>query len=132
MVEDEMPDDNTYLPPVITIPGSLLITNITQSNPMVITYTNASDNSYIVGQLVILTVPNSYGMFQANGQSGTILALGVDTFTVNIDSSNYDAFVIPPPGQPQPASLAPAGSRNLQFDNSTNKVPFQSLNNIGN
>ena len=44
---------NTYLPPVIQIPSSLLITNITQSTPMVVSVqignTTTEANTYIVG-----------------------------------------------------------------------------------
>jgi hypothetical protein len=123
---------NTFLPPVVTIPGSLLIIDITQSNQAVVTYIDASDNSYVLGQLVKLFIPSDYGMTQANGLSGTIVSLGVDTFTLDIDSNLFDAFLYPPNGLSQPASLSPAGSRNLTIGNSTQKVPFQSLNNIGN
>lgn len=123
---------NTFLPPTIVIPGSLLISNITQSNPMVITIIDSPRNSYIIGQLVVLTVPSTYGMFQANNLTGQIIAINGLNFSVNIDSSLFDVFVIPPNFVPQPASLAPGGSRNLQFDNFTNKEPFQNLNNRGN
>jgi hypothetical protein len=123
---------NTFLPICPVIPGALLITNITRTNPMVITYIDTDQNSYIVGQLIRLFVPSDYGMIQANGLTGQIIALGVDTFTVDIDASLFDAFVYPPTGNVQPASLSPAGSRNLQFSNFTNKEPFQSLNNTGN
>ena len=127
-----MPNANTFLPINPVIPGALLITNITQTNPMVITYTDTPENSYIVGQLVRLFIPADYGMTQANGLTGQITALGNNTFTVNIDASLFDAFIYPPTGNAQPASLSPAGSRNLQFSNSTNRVPFQALNNVGN
>lgn len=123
---------NTFLPISPVIPGSLLITNITQAFPMVITYTDTPENSYIVGQLIKLFVPASYGMIQANGLTGQIIDLGLNTFTIDIDSSFFDAFVFPPVGNPQPASLSPAGSRNLQFNNSSIREPFQSLGNTGN
>lgn len=125
---------NQYLPGVIQIPSALLITAITQAAPMVITFTvpSTGSNSYVLGQVVRLTVPNSYGMFQANGLTGKIIGLGMSTMTLNIDSSGFDPFVIPPSGAETPASLAPSGSQNLQFSNFTETVPFQSLNNIGN
>lgn len=125
---------NQYLPPVIAIPSALEITAITQSNQMVVTTTMNSDqvNTYIVGQLVKLNVPYSYGMFQANGLFGTIVAVNAPQLTLNINSSMFDPFVVPASTATQPASLAPAGSRNLQYNNGTDLVPFQSLNNIGN
>lgn len=127
---------NQYLPPVIQIPSSLLVTAITQSSPMVITVAigNATTeaNTYIVGMAVRLFVPVTYGMYQANNLVGTIIAINDLDFTLNLDSSLFDPFVIPSGGVETPASLAPFGSRNLQYDNRTDRVPFQSLNNIGN
>jgi len=123
---------NTYLPPTPVIPGVLLITNITQTSPMIITIVDSVENTYIPGQLVYLTVPDDYGMFQANGLTGQILDINGLNFTVGINASQFDAFIYPPTGNVKPASLSPAGSRNLQFSNFTNQVPFQSLNNTGN
>lgn len=123
---------NTYLPPTPVIPGFLLITNITQTNPMVVTITDSDENTYIVGQAVYLSVPASYGMFQANALTGVITAISGTNFTLNINATQFDAFVTPSVGREQPATISPAGSRNLQYSNSTNRVPFQSLNNQGN
>jgi hypothetical protein len=127
---------NQYLPPVIQIPSSLLITSISQSSPMVVgvAIQNASTESitYIVGMAIKLTVPQTYGMYQANGLVGTIIAINGLAFTLNLDSSQFDVFVAPIGNVLQPATIAPNGSRNLQYNNQTAPVPFQSLNNIGN
>ena len=56
---------NTFLPPSPVIPQFLLISDITRSNPMVVTV--STSNSYIVGQKVYFSVPFDYGMFQVNG-----------------------------------------------------------------
>jgi hypothetical protein len=127
---------NQYLPPVIQIPSSLLITNITQSAPMVVSVaignTTTEANTYIVGMAIRLFVPVTYGMYQANNLVGTIIAINGSNFTLNLDSSLFDPFVIPTGNVEQPATIAPNGSRNLQYNNGTDLVPFQSLNNIGN
>lgn len=127
---------NQYLPQVVTIPSSLLITAITQSSPMVITVAVNSSvseaNTYIVGMAIKLNVPQTYGMFQANNLIGTIIAVNGNQFTLNINSSAFDPFVPPSGNVLQPATISPFGSRNLQYDNTTGDVPFQSLNNIGN
>ena len=127
---------NQYLKPVIQIPSSLEIEAITQASPMVITIsidnTTTEANTYIVGMAVRLFVPQTYGMFQANNLVGTITAISGLNFTLNLDSSHFDAFIVPSGNVTQPASIAPAGSRNLEFSNQTAQVPFQSLNNIGN
>lgn len=128
---------NQYLPPVITIPSSLLITGITQSMPMFVTVdignSTTEANTYIVGMAVRLFVPKSYGMYQANNLVGTIIQIiDGNFFGLSIDSTYFDAFVIPTGNAETPASLSPNGSRNLQYNNTTALVPFQSLNNIGN
>lgn len=127
---------NQYLPPVIQIPSSLLITAITQSLPMVITVQignpTTEANTYIVGMNVKLQVPSPYKMYQANNLVGTILKISGSNFTLNLDSSQFDTFVIPTGNVEQPATISPFGSRNLEFSNQTDQVPFQSLNNIGN
>lgn len=127
---------NQYLPGVIATPSSLLITDITRSNPMVITVeignSSTESNTYIAGMAVKLFVPISYKMFQADGLIGTITNISGSDFTLNINSSSFDAFVIPSSGE-TPASISPAGSRNLQYDNNNIlSVPFKSLNNQGN
>lgn len=93
---------------------------------------NPRVNTYHTGMSVRLFVPQSYGMYQANGLVGNITAISGNVFTLALDSSQFDAFIIPPSTAETPASMAPFGSRNLQYDNSTEQVPFQSLNNLGN
>jgi hypothetical protein len=129
---------NQYLPGVNTIPNSLVIIAITQSVPMVVTTTlvntapNPRVNTYQVGMNVRLYVPQTYGMYQANGLIGTILGLSGNVFTLNLDSSLFDTFSVPATQIETPASLSPYGSRNYQYNNGSMDVPFQSLNNIGN
>lgn len=125
--------NNIFLPPTPVIPGVLLISDISKANPMVVTFINSIYNSYVVGQLVTLTVPTPYRMIQANELTGQILAINGSTFSLDIDSRNFDTFVVPNPSSiptpSQPASLAPAGNRN---NYNVALEPFQSLNNEGN
>lgn len=113
----------------------MAIIAITRSNPMTITVQienpTTQANTYIVGMAVRLFVPYTYGMFQAHYLIGTIKAINGNTWTLNIDSSQFDPFVIPASGE-QPATIAPNGSINLEYNNDTGKVPFQSYNNSGN
>ncbi len=130
-----MPDANEYLVGTIQIPSSLLITGITNDYPMVVTASVepiTASNTYMVGQLVKLFVPNPYRMTQANGLVGQILGINGLQFSLDIDSRQFDVFVTPSGNVEQPASLSPAGSRNLAYSNDTNQLAFQSLNNIGN
>lgn len=128
--------NNPYLPGVIQIPSAMLITSVTRSYPMIVTYTVPSTGSstYVPNQVVRFTIPYTWKMFQLNGLNGTILSVDNVNFvmTVDIDSTNFDTFVYNPTSGETPASFAPSGSKNLQYTNFTNQVPFQSLNNIGN
>jgi len=120
---------NTYLPSSPVIPQFLLITGMTNAQFMQVTVSTA--NSYVVHQKVYFSVPFSYGMFQANGLTGQIIAVDVTNliFTMDIDSTQFDAFVTPSGGE-QPATLSPQGSMNI-YNNTT--VPFHALNGqIGN
>jgi len=123
---------NTFLPPTPVIPGFLLISNMTNAQNMVVTIIDSDENTYIPKQLVKLSVPASYGMVQADQLTGEIVSINGFDFTLNINSTNFNTFVIPGTFSEQPASLAPAGSRNLEFNNSATHVAFQSLNNRGN
>lgn len=125
---------NEYLPGVIQIPSMFLIDDITQSYPMVVTFTvpDTGANTYREGQLVRLTVPRTWGMYQANGLTGRIMSINSSQMILDIDSTYFDAFVDGSATSVTPASLAPSGSRNLEINNDTRQVPFQSLNNMGN
>ncbi len=118
-----------YLAPVIAIPSALEISAITQSFPCVITASANTDqtNTYVTGQLIRLNVPKSFGMYQINGQVAKVTAVNGSNITVPIDSTQYDPFVIPASTAEQPASLSPAGSRNLTLGNNNTQVPFQNL-----
>ena len=118
---------NTYLPPTVVEPVKLLIGNITRSYPAVVTVTTTND--YVAGQLVHFTVPSSYKMFQMNQLTAQIMSINGLDISVDIDSTGFDTFVTPATYQPQPASLSPAGSRNLY---NIEFVPFHNLNNQGN
>lgn len=119
--------NNIYLTPSPVVPGMLIITNISTTNPMVVTVVNSIFNTYIVGMLVTLTVPPLYGMIQANEKTGEITAINGTQFTLDINATGFDTFVnpgisFPPPARP--ASLSPAGSRNIY---NTVSDPFRSL-----
>lgn len=121
---------NTFLPPSPVAPSFLIITGITNDVQMVVTV--STENQYVVGQKAYFSIPFDYGMFQLDGLTGEITDVDVTNliFTVNINTTQFDTFVIPAMFQEAPASMSPAGSRNIY--NSTT-VPFHSLDgSIGN
>lgn len=127
---------NQYLKPIITTPSSLVITAITQSSPMTVTVNignvSTESNTYIIGMAIRLRVPQTYLMYQANNLVGTIIGVIGNNLTLNIDSSKFDAFVVPFGNVEQPATISPNGSRNYEYNNNSGSVPFKSLNNQGN
>jgi hypothetical protein len=123
-------ENNIYLPPCQVIPNALTITAITQAYPMVVTVSQS--NLYMAGQNLHFSIPADYGMQQLNQQTATILSVSGLNFLMNLDSTLFDPFAVPGSGE-KPATVAPAGSNNLQYNNLTGRVPFQNLNgNIGN
>lgn len=123
---------NTYLAPSTLVPGFLLITGISNSYPAIVSITDSDENTYVVGQLVHLNIPAPYKMFQADQKTAEILAIDGSDFSINLDTTLYDTFVVPGPYVSQPATIAPAGSRNMAFENSKVASAFRSLSNSGN
>lgn len=79
-------------------PAMRIITNITNSNPVIIT--TSFDNSYITGTIVRIDMPFQdgyypWGMQQINTQTGTITVINTTQFSMDIDSTLYDPFVTP-------------------------------------
>lgn len=87
------------------LPAANIITAITNSNPA--TVTTQTDNQYISGLIVRLDVPFGYGMTQVNQLFGPITVLSSTQFTIPIDTSFFDPFVVPS-GPP------PAGTTGFQ------------------
>lgn len=106
----------------------LNIVSITNANPMAVTVN--TPNTWIAGQLAYFSVPFSYGMFQLNALTGQILSADNTNliFSVSIDSTQFDVFSLPTGGE-QPATMSPAGARNIY---NTTVVPFHSGVNYGN
>lgn len=123
-------ENNPYLAPSPVIPRFLLISNITNASTCVVTVT--TPNTYVVGQLVRFFVPPDYGMFQINDLQGLITSIDVTNliFSVAIDTTQFDSWVTPSSGNPAPATISPAGSRNSY---NTLNIPFHSLDgSVGN
>lgn len=100
-------------------PAMRLIESITQSSPAMVTTTFAHD--YISGEIVRIKVPPTSGMQQINNKTGTIIVTGNTTFTIDIDSSLFDAYVIPVP-EKNCGQVVPIGEVNSLLRAATNNV----------
>ena len=125
---------NEYLPPTITTPSTLIITQITNAYPLVVTVAVGFDeaDTYRIHQTIKFIVPSDYGMPQINGLIGKIISVSGFNLTVDLDSSQFSPFIQNPVTKQQLPLIAPYGSNNLQFNNFTNWVPFRSFNDRGN
>lgn len=74
-------------------PAMRLISAITNAYPATVTTT--FPHLYISGIILRLDIPEACGMQQANKMIGTIIVTGASTFTINIDTTNFDTFSIP-------------------------------------
>lgn len=65
------------------------------TNAPVALVTTSFAHGYYNGMIVRLLVPEFYGMQEANGQSGSITVVSTTEFTMTLDTSSFDLFVIP-------------------------------------
>ncbi len=116
---------NTFLPPSPVVPPFLIITGITNAVRAVVTV--STPNTYIIGQVIYFSVPFPYGMFQINALTALITAVDVTNliFTTDMNTTQFDPFIIPSFGQEQPATLSPSGARNIY---NTLNEPFHAKN----
>lgn len=68
------------------------ISNITQANPGVVTTT--INHGYHDGLYIRFYFPANFGMPQLNGNVYLITVLSPDTFSINENTSNFDAFTL--------------------------------------
>jgi hypothetical protein len=98
----------------IFYPRRRFVANISQAVAAVVTCT--VDHGLTVGQKVRMVVPAVYGMVQMDGLQATITAVTANTFTTNIDSSAFTAFVFPLPASVpfSPSLVVPFGEDTAQ------------------
>jgi hypothetical protein len=104
-------------------PAMRLVTAITRAFPAQVT--TSFEHDYLTGLIVRLVVPDGYGMVQANGLIGTIEVNSTTTFLIDIDTSYFDPFVIPPDPSPMVITVAqviPVGEVNSQLIQATRNV----------
>ncbi len=97
------------------LPAMRIITAITQAIEAVVTTSFAND--FVNGEIVRISVPyehgmNTWGMGQIDGLTGTITVLNTTQFSINIDSRDFDAFVVPGVPINQRAYVVPIGEIN--------------------
>lgn len=132
-----MPDPRFESPlfPVF-MPARRMILSITKSYPMVVTTTfdgtTPGSNGYDTGLKVRIVVPRGFGMYQVDGLLATITKIDDYSFSIGVDSTYFDAYVIPlgpPPADPAElgafataGQVIPVGEVALSFEQSEKNV----------
>jgi hypothetical protein len=105
------------------------ILTISQADEALITTTfdgtTAGNHDYSTGLIVRLYIPNGFGMVQANHYVGPITVINDTQFTVPLNTTTFDAFVIPardPGGFATPAQVVPVGEVNSILSQATQNV----------
>lgn len=82
------------------------------SNGFPLQVTTSFPHSYLTGLIVRLLIPNNFGMVVLNKVKGLITVTGDTTFTMEINSTFVDPFVVPaeqPGDNFTPAQVVPVG-----------------------
>ena len=86
-------------------PATRVIATISISYPAIVTTT--VDHLYVTGTIVRLEIPEACGMQQANNLTGTITVAGANSFTIDIDTREFDPFFVPPDVNTDPINGVP-------------------------
>lgn len=110
-------------------PAMRNILSINNDYPCLVTTTfdgtTPGDHLYLTGVILRLNIPNGFGMTQANELTSAITVTSPTTFTMNIDTRNFDAFVIPDrnPGHfGTPATCTVVGEVNSSLQSAVQNV----------
>lgn len=117
-----VPNGFAYRRPVFQ-PAMRLIANITRATSAEVTTT--FEHNYQTGDIVRLVVPVGFGMIQANRLRGTIAVNSPTTFYIDIDTTYFEPFVIPPDPSPSVITVAqviPIGQVNSKLTQATRNV----------
>ena len=100
------------LPFPVYQPAMRIIAGITNSFPAIVTTT--FNHQYITGTIVRIDIPPGFGMQQINQQTSPINVLSDTTFSIAIDTINYDVFSVATdyPENRQLAQVVPIGEIN--------------------
>jgi len=101
-------------------PETLFITEITKATRAVVRTSVDPTAFYVVGMKIYFSIPQSFGMVELNGLTGTITAVSSAnyTVTVDIDTSTFTTFAFPASTDvptSEFAQYAPAGA-STEFD----------------
>ncbi len=105
------------------------ILSITNDEKALVTTTfdgiNPGNHQYGTGLIARLYIPDGFGMTQANRLEGIVTVVSDTQFTIDIDTTNFDIFVVPdyqPGAFGTPAQVVPVGEINSILTESTQNI----------
>lgn len=105
------PENNPPINPQYFAPSIFFITALTLGATTLVT-TNVNHN-YVIGQLVRTLIPEPYGTYQINEQTGYVVSIpAANQVMVTINSSNADTFIPNPVLNSQMPQIVAVGSNN--------------------
>jgi hypothetical protein len=115
-----MPDTPYFYQVLPTFaPQMMVVTAISRTNPAVIT--TLAPSNYLNGAIIRVYVPKGFGMYQMNQQTGTVTVIDPLNFSINVDASSFDPFVVPNPRYQQ-SSVVNVGEVNTQLDSAIRNI----------
>lgn len=99
-------------------PAMRVVSAVTQSYPAQVTTTFAHD--YNTGLIVSFRVPKGFGMTQLDKKVGIITIVDDTNFTVDIDTTGFDAFAVPG-SYTQCPQVLPVGEIASKWDSATHR-----------
>ena len=97
-------------------PTSQIITNITNANPGVVT--TSQPHGFLDGLYVRIDMfpdPSLFGMTQVNNQAYLITVIDSTSFSIDVDTRNFDTFIAET--DPQSPQAIPVGEVALTLNN---------------
>lgn len=104
-----------------------IISSITNAYPAVVTTSFA--HQYETGMIVRLNIPKGFGMQEANSKYGKIVVTSSTAFTIDLDTTYFDPYVISAvfPYSYQSGQVTPMGEINTMLTSATqNVLPYSS------
>jgi len=103
-------------------PAMRIISAVTKANPASVTTT--FNHQYLTGAIVRLNIPTGFGMVQANQLYAPIIVTGNTTFTIDINTTQFDVFAAATsyPHNRQSASVTPVGEISSMLSSAVQNV----------
>lgn len=115
------PESNPPINPQYYQPSVFFISAVTLGRTT--TVTTSVDHNYVIGQVIRLIIPPTYGCIQLDEQTGLVVSIPASNqVVVNIDSANANAFVPNPVYGPTLPQIVAIGDQNSGQINSNANV----------